>query len=151
MARGDHIFVERLAYTHHGIDTGRGTVIHYTGVAGRKKKQNGAAVRETPIDAFGRREEIKVRLYDKCDSPDVILKRAESRLREARYSLVFNNCEHFATWCKTGVAESEQVADVLENAVDEIVEIRKDTIFELLESAVKAWRVARTAPWEPSA
>ncbi|HRT20579.1 MAG TPA: lecithin retinol acyltransferase family protein, partial [Candidatus Hydrogenedentes bacterium] len=31
MARGDHIKVRRFLYSHHGIDCGDGTVIHYTG------------------------------------------------------------------------------------------------------------------------
>jgi len=30
-----------------------------------------------------------------------------------KYNLVFNNCEHFAIWCKTGVHESRQVDKVL--------------------------------------
>lgn len=30
-----------------------------------------------------------------------------------KYNLVFNNCEHFAIWCKTGVHESRQVNKVL--------------------------------------
>lgn len=30
-----------------------------------------------------------------------------------KYNLVFNNCEHFAIWCKTGVHESRQVDKIL--------------------------------------
>ena len=30
MKRGDRIYVNYRAYTHHGIDCGNGTVIHYT-------------------------------------------------------------------------------------------------------------------------
>jgi hypothetical protein len=32
-----------------------------------------------------------------------------ARLGEQRYNLVFNNCEHFAIWCKTGRHRSTQV------------------------------------------
>jgi hypothetical protein len=39
----------------------------------------------------------------------VVIGRAESRLGEQRYDLFFNNCEHFATWCKTGRSESAQL------------------------------------------
>ena len=39
------------------------------------------------------------------------VERAESRLGEHKYNLLFNNCEHFASWCKTGVSESQQVKD----------------------------------------
>jgi hypothetical protein len=31
------------------------------------------------------------------------------RLGEQRYNLIFNNCEHFAIWCKTGRHRSAQV------------------------------------------
>ncbi|MFM9995321.1 MAG: lecithin retinol acyltransferase family protein [Phycisphaerales bacterium] len=40
--------------------------------------------------------------------PHVIVQQAMSRLDENRYNLMTNNCEHFATWCVTGVAESRQ-------------------------------------------
>ena len=41
-------------------------------------------------------------------SPEETVERAKSRLGEEKYSLPFNNCEHFALWCKTGVSESHQ-------------------------------------------
>lgn len=43
------------------------------------------------------------------------VRRAKSRLGETGYSLLFNNCEHFAMWCKTGSAECNQlrIADEL--------------------------------------
>lgn len=42
-------------------------------------------------------------------SPEETVARAKSRLGEQKYTLPFNNCEHFAIWCKTGVHESHQV------------------------------------------
>ncbi|BCG02438.1 hypothetical protein PPGU19_070060 (plasmid) [Paraburkholderia sp. PGU19] len=47
-------------------------------------------------------------------SPDKIAERALGRLDEDGYDLVFNNCEHFAVWCATGVHESEQVRRVVD-------------------------------------
>jgi hypothetical protein len=35
------------------------------------------------------------------------------RLGEQNYNLLFNNCEHFAHWCKTGRHRSAQVEDWL--------------------------------------
>ncbi|MBQ4437648.1 lecithin retinol acyltransferase family protein [bacterium] len=52
----------------------------------------------------------KITIY----SPEETVKRAESQLGEGNYNLVFNNCEHFAVWCKTGVHESSQVQRFLE-------------------------------------
>lgn len=37
----------------------------------------------------------------------------ETFINGHKYSLVFNNCEHFAIWCKTGIHESRQVNKVL--------------------------------------
>lgn len=42
-------------------------------------------------------------------SPEETLRRARSRIGESRYSLLNNNCEHFAIWAKTGQNTSMQV------------------------------------------
>ena len=41
------------------------------------------------------------------------MRRAESRLHERRLHIALHNCEHFATWCKTGISDSEQVNTLL--------------------------------------
>ena len=106
MAAGDHLYVHRHAgsLTHHGIDCGDGTVIHY---------QEGEAILRSSKAFFAAGKAIQVKHYDRCDPPNLAIKRAESRLGERDYNLVFNNCEHFATWCKTGQHQSEQVNQIL--------------------------------------
>ena len=42
-------------------------------------------------------------------TPEETVERARSRLGERNYNLIFNNCEHFAVWCKTNISESYQV------------------------------------------
>jgi hypothetical protein len=42
---------------------------------------------------------------------DAAVERAWSRVGERAYSVLLWNCEHFATWCATGVAFSMQVLD----------------------------------------
>ena len=37
----------------------------------------------------------------------------ETWINGHKYNLVFNNCEHFAIWCKTGVHESRQVDRII--------------------------------------
>jgi hypothetical protein len=54
-----------------------------------------------------------VKDYSTSFTPDVVIHRAETRLGERNYNLIFNNCEHFATWCKTGVSHSSQVQDFI--------------------------------------
>lgn len=56
---------------------------------------------------------IKCAQY-RLQTPDETVERARSRLGEKAYSLCFNNCEHFAIWCKTDISESHQVNDLLE-------------------------------------
>ncbi|AZB71975.1 lecithin retinol acyltransferase family protein [Synechococcus elongatus] len=102
MAQGDHLVVDRRGglYTHHGIDIGDGTVVHYL---------EGETIVRTSKDYFRRGEQIRLRDYADCDPADITIERALSRLGEQRYNVLFNNCEHFATWCKTGRANSHQV------------------------------------------
>ena len=38
-----------------------------------------------------------------------MVERAESRIGERAFNIILHNCEHFATWCKTGINNSEQV------------------------------------------
>jgi len=110
MATGDHVFVHRLGYTHHGIDIGDGSVIHYTGEVCQKAD---AVVRQTRTELFAAGCQIWVREYHVCDEIDISLERARGRLGENTYNLFANNCEHFACWCKTGKHHSEQVKDAL--------------------------------------
>ncbi len=108
MARGDHLKVDRGIYFHHGIDLGDGRVIHYRGEHGEKVN---AHVRVDVMEVFVRGCRVAAVKYGASFPVDVVVKRAHSRLGERAYSLAGNNCEHFARWCKTGVAESEQVTD----------------------------------------
>jgi len=106
MARGDHIKVRRFLYSHHGIDCGDGTVIHYTG---SPLHRINAAIRRTPLEAFTKGKKQYIIPYNPQPSPDEVIRRATDRLNEEKYSLVFNNCEHFATYCMTGAGKSPQV------------------------------------------
>lgn len=111
MSRADHIYVRRRGgYTHHGIDAGDGTVIHFTGEPGQQKIN--ACIARTPLDDFLDGGELKVRRYGKRDDADATMARAESAVGDSGYHLVVNNCEHFATWCCTGRKASEQVRGV---------------------------------------
>lgn len=110
MAKGDHIYVTRpLGYTHHGIDCGDGTVIHFTGEPGKKSD---ASIARTTLAEFALDSIVHFREYSRKSDPQVVIERAESKLGSREYNLVTNNCEHFATWCCTGRTASEQVRRV---------------------------------------
>ncbi len=110
MSKGDHIFVSRGGYTHHGIDMGNKQVIHYTGEPGSKSN---ACIAETTLAEFAQGAEVKTVQYGKCLPVNRTVELARSRLGEKDYNLVFNNCEHFARFCKTEDHESEQVKNTI--------------------------------------
>lgn len=113
MARGDHVFVSYTTYTHHGIDIGDGTIVHFSKAT--------RSVRRTSVERFRDGRRLRRRAYRQCDPPDVTVARALRHVGRrtavgAGYHLVFNNCEHFATWCKTGRPASQQIDAVFRTA-----------------------------------
>jgi hypothetical protein len=108
LAAADHLQVPRQhgLFNHHGIDLGDGTVAHYL---------EGREILRSPRDAFSRGLAITTVEYppDSCSPTGVTVRRAMGRLGEQNYNLLFNNCEHFAHWCKTGRHRSNQVEDWL--------------------------------------
>src|SRR5436190_1893564 len=68
------------------------------------------AVRDASL-AFGRALDSARGMANKHPdtSPDAVVARAESRLGELGFDMWLNNCEHFATWCRTGISNSAQV------------------------------------------
>lgn len=106
MAIGDHVYVDRGVYTHHGVDMGDGWVIHFSSADGTK---TGATIRWTTIGDFAGSAEVKVQAYGVRFEAAQAAERARSMLGNSGYDLFANNCEHFATWCVTGEHNSTQV------------------------------------------
>ena len=106
MAAGDHLEVPRRhgLFMHHGIDLGDGTVAHYL---------EGEEILRSTLAEFCRGESARVVEHTEADPAGRTLRRAMSRIGEQRYNLLFNNCEHFAVWCKTGQHRSGQVERAL--------------------------------------
>lgn len=127
---GDIVFCKRTGYEHYGIYIGGNRVIHF--VSSIKEKIAGhPKVMETSIAKFkgddilytispeyllsffqdyGLFEDGKHKFY----SPSETVRRAKSKLGTADYNLLWNNCEHFALWCKTGLATSSQIGTAAE-------------------------------------
>lgn len=131
MARGNQIYVMRPfyklegIYEHHGIDCGDGTVIHY-----RKPSET---IERTSFDTFALGNKVYVKQHPACYIPDVAIQRAKSRLGEKNYNLLFNNCEHFANWCKTGVSYSQQIRDF----IPVIDHINVEGLYEPIQQALQ--------------
>ncbi|MEH6616887.1 MAG: lecithin retinol acyltransferase family protein [Porticoccus sp.] len=133
-------------YAHHGIDAGDGTVIHYTSshwLSPRQvrrtamikfakgdevyvrdyrrlfeKLQRGDLVDQTSQGLNQWMDSLRGLHVGALDfSVEAVMERAESRLGEFAFDIVFNNCEHFSTWCKTGISNSEQITDLWRQAL----------------------------------
>jgi hypothetical protein len=65
MARGDHVYVNRIGalYNHHGIDCGDGTVVHYTSRHWRQQRR----IARTELEDFCRGDELRVRNYQEFE------------------------------------------------------------------------------------
>jgi hypothetical protein len=109
LATADHLQVPRRhgLFNHHGIDLGDGTVAHYL---------EGREILRSPLSEFSQGEVVSVMDHTDASPAGVTLRRAMGRLGEQNYNLLFNNCEHFATWCKTGRHRSVQVDSVVDRA-----------------------------------
>ena len=102
MAAADHLEVPRQhgLFKHHGIDLGDGTAAHYL---------EGKEILRSSILDFSKGSSIRIIPYKEELSTQHTLKRAIGRIGEKNYNLLFNNCEHFAIWCKTGFHRSYQI------------------------------------------
>ena len=109
LAAADHLQVPRQhgLFRHHGIDLGDGTVAHYL---------EGREILRSSRDDFSQGQPVVVVDHVKASPAGVTLRRAMSRIGEQNYNLLFNNCEHFATWCKTGRHHSGQIDSALKRA-----------------------------------
>ena len=115
LKKGDHIkWKRRKGIDHHAIveyvddDNHAVLVIEYI-----KSKVIERWVREI--------KEMYKYIYYKCDDAQKVVERALSRLGERAYNLFTNNCEHFATWCKTGRQRCSQIQPLKARAVTSTV------------------------------
>ncbi|PLP96525.1 lecithin retinol acyltransferase family protein [Cupriavidus pauculus] len=110
---GAHLVSERDGYVHHGIYAGNGEVIHYGGFDRSARR---GPVETVPLCGFagGRGVRVQPEPHARFAGRDVVA-RARSRIGEDRYRILTNNCEHFSTWCVSGVGRSEQVCRCLLN------------------------------------
>jgi hypothetical protein len=116
---GDVIIAQRICYHHYGIYAGRGRVIHFAGEKGDFLSD--VKVRETTLAQFARGDSVFVCIFPKIDknlfSCYDTLQQAKSKLGKTGFNLVFNNCEHFARWCKTGQKVSFQVQYIMDSLI----------------------------------
>jgi len=109
--------VQRPGYKHYGIYAGifheAQFVIHYN------DKCSGGRGRIEPVlfHNFLKGDEWWIVDVNGMEYTATVLEnslaRAASRFHEQKYNIITNNCEHFATWCVTGKAQSRQVEEIV--------------------------------------
>ncbi len=131
--KGDIVYVKRRGYRHFGIYAGDDHVIHY--YKERHPLLCDGIVTETSLSEFmsdsdtlyvlnGMGPHARHNVFDWIIkrlwngevtpfSPGETVDRARSKIGEHGYNLFLNNCEHFSFWCKTGVAKSTQIDEIL--------------------------------------
>ncbi|XP_029913712.1 lecithin retinol acyltransferase a [Myripristis murdjan] len=131
--RGDLLEVPRTLFTHFGIYLGDNKVAHLipdilpvftndkkriSTVVTNKRLIFGcmyrcATVRVDTVEDFAYGSNIIVNYMDKMIKTEAfpnedVAKRAEKLIGAIPYSLLWNNCEHFVTYCRYGAAASQQ-------------------------------------------
>lgn len=109
---GDIVFVQRLFYKHYGVYIGNGEVVHFAGDKEREISAEHAFIQKTSLTDFRAGGSVYVETCQlEAFQDKETVERALSMLGKERgnYNLLFNNCEHFAYWCKYGKKKSKQV------------------------------------------
>jgi uncharacterized protein YycO len=97
-------FLGVVPYRHHGIELPGGQIA----------ENSPPGVRVVDYAGFARSRPTRIVARDLTGAErDQAVERALSLVGQRRYSVAGWNCEHFASWCATGVACSQQVAGVV--------------------------------------
>lgn len=120
---GDHLTAPYMGITHHGLFAGEDLVVH--------KGRDGVVL--TSLEEFSGGNDISVCVHfmERKFTREESVERGLSRLGESEYNVIFDNCEHFVTWCIFGLESSTQVQHA--------------TIIAI-ETAWKLWKTQQKVP-----
>ena len=118
---GAHIRVQIGDFYHHGIYIGDGEVVQFGLPFDVYTDPSQVKVLRSPLKDFCSnavfievyhfsKKELKQKLPD-----EQIVKTALSKVGEGGYSVIANNCEHFANYCVFGKKTSKQIDDIYES------------------------------------
>jgi Lecithin retinol acyltransferase len=96
---GDHLMVRYPFYNHHGLYLGNREVVHFAE----------GHIHITSLDKFIENWDMVVVNSPQTYPTDIVIMRAICRVGEGNYHLIFNNCEHFVNWCRSGGKWSEMI------------------------------------------
>jgi Lecithin retinol acyltransferase len=104
---GAHLVTPFMGFAHHGIYVGDDKVVHYGALVYDIIRK---PIEEVSLGQFAEGRPLFVVAHaDDTLAADRVITRARSRLGEARYRLLTNNCEHFVEWCLHNQHRSYQV------------------------------------------
>ncbi len=92
------------AFQHFGTEIADGAIVENTLRHGYRRLESHAAF------ARGRMTWVQPSAATAEERAEAA-RRAESKIGQHAYNLFWNNCEHFASWCATGIAVSQQVVE----------------------------------------
>ncbi len=98
-----HLVTPRILYTHHGLYIGNNMVV--------QRSREGVNV--VNFEEFAEGYEVYLRTHEtrKYTKEESVI-RGLSLVGEEKYNVLFNNCEHFVSWCIDGIKKSEQVREL---------------------------------------
>lgn len=109
---GDVLSVNRGLYKHYGVYVGNNTVVHFSGGSGNELSSRRACIRKTTLDDFSKNGEVQVetKCVESFNRKETVIRALNAVGNEkGKDALPWNNCEHFANWCRYGQKRSTQV------------------------------------------
>lgn len=109
---GDVLSVNRGIYKHYGIYVGNDIVVHFSGGEGFELSAKRACIRKTSLENFRKNDEIQIetRCCESYSRKETVMRALGAvGTEKGKYALPWNNCEHFANWCRYGEKRSSQV------------------------------------------
>ena len=92
---------------------GDGSVVHLAPESGSRvalaDDTGRFCVRRVPMESFAGGKKVQVVNHQRRHTADQCTAIAERAIGQCGYHLLENNCEHFATYCATGQADSRQI------------------------------------------
>ena len=109
---GDVLSVNRGIYKHYGVYVGNDSVVHFSGGEGFELYAKRACIRKTSLENFQKNDEIQIetRCCESYSRKETVMRALGAvGTEKGKYALTWNNCEHFANWCRYGEKRSSQV------------------------------------------
>ena len=109
---GDVLSVNRGIYKHYGVYVGNDAVVHFSGGEGFELSAKRACIRKTSLENFCKNDEIQIetRCCESYSRKETVMRALGAvGTEKGKYALPWNNCEHFANWCRYGEKRSSQV------------------------------------------